>query len=192
MMKFELLSASSSAWLDTVMTDFDSFLRDHASCEKKASGMAMSLIAHYPDKPILMRAMLNLAVEELSHFRDVMRHLLDRGLKPARDTRDDYVNQLQQLMDQGKDMYLLDRLLLGAIVEARGAERFGLIAAALPAGKLKTFYQTITDSENRHFELFLDLAAQHYPLATINNRLPILLQQEARILAQLPLKAALH
>ena len=191
-MKLELLCASSPAWLETVLADFDTFLRDHASCEKKASGMAMSLIAHYPDKPILIRAMLNLAVEELSHFRDVVRHLLDKGLTPARDTRDDYVNGLQQLMDQGKDMYLLDRLLLGAIVEARGAERFGLIASALPFGKLKNFYQGITDSENRHFELFLDLAAQHYPIATINSRLPFLLQQEAHIIAQLPLKAALH
>jgi tRNA-(ms[2]io[6]A)-hydroxylase len=191
-MNLELLSASSSAWLATVLADFDAFLRDHASCEKKASGMAMSLIAHYPDKPLLIRAMLNLAVEELSHFREVMRHVLDRSLVPARETRDDYVNQLQALMDQGKHMYLLDRLLVGAIVEARGAERFGLIAAALPKGKLKNFYAGITDSENRHYELFLELAAQHYPLDIINTRLPVLLQHEARILAELPLKAALH
>lgn len=191
-MNLELLTASSSDWLDTVLADFDSFLCDHASCEKKASGMALSLIAHYPDKPMLIRAMLNLAVEELSHFRDVMRHVLARGLTPARDTRDEYVNQLQALMNQGKHMYLLDRLLVGAIVEARGAERFGLIAAALPAGKLKNFYDSITASENRHYELFLELAAQHYPADTINARLPVLLQQEARILAGLPLKAALH
>jgi tRNA 2-(methylsulfanyl)-N6-isopentenyladenosine37 hydroxylase len=191
-MNFELLSASSTAWLDTVLADFDNFLCDHASCEKKASGMAMSLIAHYPDKPVLIRSMLNLAVEELSHYREVMRHVLDRGLTPARDTRDDYVNRLQVLMDQGKHMYLLDRLLVGAIVEARGAERFGLIANALPPGKLKNFYASITDSENRHYELFLELAAQHYPVEAINARLPVLLQQEAVILAQLPLKAALH
>ncbi len=175
-----------------MLADFDTFLCDHASCEKKASGMAMSLIGHYPDKPILIRAMLNLAVEELSHYREVMRHVLDRGLAPARDTRDDYVNQLQALMDQGKHMYMLDRLLIGAIVEARGAERFGLIANALPAGKMKNFYVSITESENRHYELFLELAAQHYPIDTINTRLPVLLQQEVRILAQLPLKAALH
>ncbi|MES2623726.1 MAG: tRNA-(ms[2]io[6]A)-hydroxylase [Pseudomonadota bacterium] len=191
-MKLELLCVSSPAWLNTVLADFDTFLCDHASCEKKASGMAMSLIGHYPDKPILIRAMLNLAVEELSHFREVMRLILDRGLKPTRETRDDYVNKLQQLMDQGKDMYLLDRLLLVAIVEARGAERFGLIADALPAGKLKTFYQSITESENRHYELFLDLAQQHYPGETITLRLPVLLKEEARILTELPLKAALH
>ncbi len=191
-MHLELLSTSSTAWLDAVLADFDTFLCDHASCEKKASGMAMSLIGHYPDKPILIRAMLNLAVEELSHYREVMRHVLDRGLTPAREKRDDYVNKLQTLMDQGKHMYLLDRLLVGAIVEARGAERFGLIATALPAGKMKNFYVSITESENRHYELFLELAAQHYPIDTINTRLPVLLQQEVKILAQLPLKAALH
>jgi tRNA-(ms[2]io[6]A)-hydroxylase len=191
-MTLELLSASSSAWLDTVLADFDTFLCDHASCEKKASGMAMSLIAHYPDKPVLIRAMLNLAVEELSHFREVMRHLLDKGLTPTKDTRDHYVNQLQALMDQGKHMYLLDRLLIGAIVEARGAERFGLVAEALPVGRLKNFYAGITDSESRHYQVFLELAAQYYPEDTIKARLPVLLQHEDSILAQLPLKAALH
>ncbi len=71
-MDFTLRETSSVAWLETVMADFDSFLKDHASCEKKASGMAMSMISHYPDKPELITGMLNLAVEELSHFRDVM------------------------------------------------------------------------------------------------------------------------
>ena len=36
-------------------------------------------------------------------------------------------------------MYLLDRLLIGSLVEARGCERFGLIAQALPDGPLKHF-----------------------------------------------------
>ena len=53
MIDFELKEKTSRAWLDTVLADFDAFLADHASCEKKASGMAMSMIAHYPDKPRL-------------------------------------------------------------------------------------------------------------------------------------------
>ncbi len=36
-------------WIGSVMADFDAFLLDHASAEKKASGMAMSMISHYPD-----------------------------------------------------------------------------------------------------------------------------------------------
>jgi tRNA-(ms[2]io[6]A)-hydroxylase len=191
-MDFKLQAASSPLWLEAVMADFDTFLLDHASCEKKASGMAMSIIAHYPDKPALIREMLNLAVEELSHFRDVMRLLLERGLTPAADVRDPYINRLHRLMDRGKAAYLMDRLLIGAIVEARGAERFGLIADALPGGPLKKFYDGITSSESRHYTLFLDLAEKHCDTAQLPARLDTLLQQEADIIATLPLRAALH
>ena len=39
------------------MADFDSFLLDHAAAEKKASGMAISMLSHYPDKVELVAAM---------------------------------------------------------------------------------------------------------------------------------------
>ena len=191
-MDFKLREPTSQAWLDTVMGDFDTFLADHASCEKKASGMAMSMISHYPDKPKLITEMLNLAVEELSHFRDVIRLVLERNLQPIADEKDEYINQLHKAMDQGKEAYLLDRLLIASIVEARGAERFGLIAETLPEGKLKLFYKAITDSESRHYQLFLNLAGHYYDADTISARLDQLLDIEAEIIRNLPLKAALH
>lgn len=191
-MQLVLKQPSSEGWLDTVMADFDAFLLDHASCEKKASGMAMSMISHYPDKPLLLREMLNLAVEEMSHFRDVMRLILDRDLIPGADRKDNYINALHKRMDQGKDAYLLDRLLIGAIVEARGAERFGMIAGALPAGKLQRFYQSITDSEARHYQLFLNLALEYFPEQRISSRLDELLLEEVGILQELPLHPRLH
>ncbi len=46
------------------MADFDSFLLDHAAAEKKASGMAVSMLSHYPDRVELVAAMADLAVEE--------------------------------------------------------------------------------------------------------------------------------
>src|SRR6056300_424079 len=125
-MDFTLKQVTSSAWLETVMADFDNFLLDHASCEKKASGMAISMLSHYPDKPELVREMLNLAVEELNHFRDVVRLILEK---------DQYIQRLHKAMDKGKEAYMLDRLLIASIVEARGAERFGIIAQALPEDK---------------------------------------------------------
>lgn len=191
-MDFVLKEPTPQAWLDTVLADFDAFLLDHASCEKKASGMAMSMISHYPDKPELITEMLHLAVEELSHFRDVVRLILDRNLQPGADTRDEYVNRLHAAMDQGKDAYLLDRLLIASIVEARGAERFGLIAGALTDPRLQKFYQAISDSESRHYHLFLVLAARYFPADRIRARLDVLLDIEAGILRSLPLKPALH
>jgi len=191
-MDFKLLTASSSAWLDAVMDDFDHFLLDHASCEKKASGMAISMISHYPDQPRLIEAMLNLALEELSHFRDVVSIILEKGLQPAADSKDPYIGALHKGMDQGKELYLMDRLLISSIVEARGAERFGLIAQALPKGKLKTFYEEITESEERHYLLFLNLAEEFYSQEMIRPRLEQLLDLEAELIRTLPARAALH
>jgi tRNA 2-(methylsulfanyl)-N6-isopentenyladenosine37 hydroxylase len=192
MIDFQLTEKTSQAWLDTVMADFNSFLLDHASCEKKASGMAISMISHYPDKPELVSEMLNLAVEELNHYRDVIRLILQKNLVPASDRKDEYVNRLHKAMDQGKDAYMLDRLLIASIVEARGAERFRLIANALPSGKLEKFYQAISDSESRHYQLFLKLAMHYFDEKRISERLATLLDTEAAIIRSLPLAPALH
>ncbi|MAM71042.1 MAG: tRNA-(ms[2]io[6]A)-hydroxylase [Gammaproteobacteria bacterium] len=192
MLDFNLREASPQGWLDSVLSDFDQFLVDHASCEKKASGMAMSMISHYPDKPVLVKAMLNLALEELAHFRDVMEILLDKGLQAGADSKDEYVNRLLHTMNRGSEAYLLDRLLIASIIEARGAERFGMIAEALPAGGLKTFYENISASEARHYLLFLQLAEQHCDVAELESRLEELLDIEAEIMRSLPLRAALH
>jgi tRNA-(ms[2]io[6]A)-hydroxylase len=189
---FKLKQDSPHSWLDAVLGDFDQFLVDHASCEKKASGMAISMISHYPDKPILVKAMLDLAIEELAHFRDVMALLLEQGLQSGSDQKDPYVNQLHKAMDQGTEAYLLDRLLIASIVEARGAERFGMIAKALPDGRLKTFYHSITESENQHYKLFLSLAEQYCKTDLILPRLEQLLEIEANIIRQLPDRPALH
>lgn len=191
-MDFKLKQSSPQSWLEAVLGDFDQFLVDHASCEKKASGMAISMISHYPDKPILVKAMLDLAIEELSHFRDVMELLIARGLPSGADQKDHYVNQLHNAMGQGSEAYLLDRLLIASIVEARGAERFGMIANALPDGRLKTFYSSITESENQHYQLFLSLAEQHCDPAKISPRLAELLDIEANIIQLLPDRPALH
>ena len=180
------------SWTQTVLDDFDTFLNDHASAEKKASGMALSMALHYTDKPDIVSAMLDLAVEELDHFRAVVKLMHARKLNLARDEKDPYVNSLREQVRGGKDDYFLDRLLLGAVIEARGAERFGLIADALPAGELKEFYVAITDSENRHRGLFIDLARQYFPAEDVDKRLDELLDIEAKLVAGLPDRPALH
>ena len=183
------------------MDNFDGFLQDHASCEKKASGMALNIASHYPDRPDLLSAMADLAVEELSHYREVIRLLIARGIKPGADQRDQYVRALNNLIRQGSEAYLLDRLLVAAIVERRGSERFGLIANALASASwaddrgretLATFYRAITASESRHWALFVDLAEQHCQPEDAGARLAELLDAEAAIMLAQPFRAALH
>lgn len=188
----ELKIATDLRWVETVMADFDRFLLDHASCEKKASSLAMTLISHYPDRIELVRAMTDLAVEELNHFKEVVRHILARGLVLQPDEKDPYVTSLFQHTRRGSDAYFMDRLILAAIVEARGHERFGLIADALEPGPLKQFYKAIATSEGRHLDLFMELALQYFPREAVEARTEELLDTEADILCALPFRAALH
>lgn len=189
---YSLRYQTSAAWTAKVLADFDTFLIDHAAAEKKASGMAIAMLSHYPDKPDIVTAMIDLSLEELTHFREVVKILHQRGLQLAADNRDPYVNALRTHTRAGRDVYLLDRLLIGSIVEARGCERFGLIADALPPGDLKKFYRAITESEARHEDLFCKLALRYFPAADVHDRLHELLDREAEIVAQLPIIAALH
>lgn len=184
--------ATPPAWTDAVLADFDRFLLDHATAEKKASGMAISMLSHYPDRTELVTAMADLAIEELTHYREVLKWIHQRGLTTAPDQKDPYVVAFRQSLRQGREVYFLDRLLLASIIEARGAERFALVANALEPGPLKKFYQSIARSEERHYELFLDLAKKYLPDDMIDHRWKELLDIEAKIVVDLPIRAALH
>ncbi len=188
----ELKYKTPVEWVRGVVDEMDVFLPDHAAAEKKASSMAMTMVAHYPDKPDLVMAMVDLALEELGHFRAVIKLMQQRGLQLLPDEKDRYVNALRRCCRQGDLPYLLDRLLVAGIIEARGAERFGLIAEALPEGELKRFYESITRSELGHQALFFDLAIKYADPMTVNERLDDLLEAEADIVQRLPFRAALH
>jgi len=180
------------SWAEGVVAAMHDFLPDHAAAEKKASSMAMTMVSHYPDRPELVMAMIDLAIEELNHYRSVVKLMNERGLRLLPDEKDPYVNHLRSTFRDGKDHYFLDRLLVGGIVEARGAERFGLVADALPPGKLQRFYRAITQSEEGHQELFVQLAELYFDPEETCSRLSELLVIEAGIVKDLPLRPALH
>ncbi|MBX2808644.1 MAG: tRNA-(ms[2]io[6]A)-hydroxylase [Cellvibrionaceae bacterium] len=190
--RLQLRYNTPAQWTQTVLAAFNDFLIDHAQAEKKASGMAVSMLSHYPDKPVLVNAMADLAIEELAHFREVIKLMQARQLQLTADEKDPYVNQIRQHMRRGKADYMLDRLLSAAIIEARGCERFGLIGDAHPDAKIQDFYQQIAASEAQHHRLFINLAGEYFPQPTIAARLDALLDIEADICRTLPLRAALH
>lgn len=187
-----LRAATPAAWLQAVMADFDSFLKDHAAAEKKASGMAISMLSHYPDKVQLVSAMAELAVEELTHYREVVKWVHRRGLYTEADRKDAYVGDLRRHMRKGREPFLLDRLLVAGVIEARGAERFALVARALDRSPLQRFYQSIARSERRHFELFLELAHVYFDAPEVEERWSELLDIEAAVMLAQPAHAALH
>ena len=190
--KIQLRYRTPKEWVEIVLTDFDAFLNDHAAAEKKASGMAMSMALHYRHKQRLVSEMIDLSIEELQHFRACVKLLHNKGLLLLPDEKDAYVNQLRTHQRQGQEVGLLDRLIVAGIVEARGCERFGLIAEGLAPGEMKNFYQAITASEDKHQTLFIDLAKEYFSDDCIHQRLDELLNIEAEIVKSLPLRPALH
>lgn len=188
----QLRHPTESAWTKIVLADLDSFLLDHAAAERKASAMAMTFVVRYPDRDAIHEPMIQLAREELTHFHRVFKVCRSRGLRIGRDSKDPYVNGMLQTIGNGHDEEFLDRLLMAGVVEARGHERFGLVAAALPAGELKEFYEEITASEARHADLFVELAAHYFEPRVIEQRLERMLAADARLVATLPHRAALH
>lgn len=189
---FELKYHTPIEWTDAVMADFDSFLQDHAAAEKKASGMAMSMLSHYPDRRKLVKAMTDLALEEMIHFKQVLKLLMARDVQLADDKKDQYIADIRKVFRHGKEVFLLDRLLVAAVIEARGYERFSLVAQVLEPGKDKDFYDSIAKSEAKHKDLFVELAYEYFDKAEVDTRLEEILIEEARICERLPFRAALH
>jgi tRNA-(ms[2]io[6]A)-hydroxylase len=187
------LVPSKTEWLNAVLADFDSFLKDHADCERKASGMAMSLVAKYPNREEILQDLIHTGIEELEHFRLVYKIMQQRGISlNQRMTKDLYVDSLLKHVRNGKNEGLLDRLVIGAIVENRGFERFKLIAENVADEDLARFYHMIYTSEAKHGDMFLRLAKNYFPQEAIEKRYYELAGIEAAILNGLEIRAALH
>jgi tRNA-(ms[2]io[6]A)-hydroxylase len=188
----ELRTTTPAAWLEAVLADFDAFLIDHAACERKASATGMWFVSRYADRTAILDPLISFAREELEHFQRVYRVIEARGLRLGADRKDEYVGRLLDLVRRGGDEHLCDRLLVAGIVEARGCERFGLLADALEPGELKELYVDLTRAEARHHALFVQLARRSFDESVVRARLDELLDAEAAIVGLLPFRAAVH
>src|SRR6058998_402645 len=148
----ELATATHPDWVRTVLSGFPLFLQDHADCERKASAMAMSFVAKYPDRPEIIPELIETAIEELEHFQQVYAHMRKRGIQLAKEmSPDPYIKALMDLCHSSPIDRFLDRLLLASIIECRGAERFRLVWQALTGdAELKEFYHHLWASEAKH------------------------------------------
>ncbi|HLU89137.1 MAG TPA: tRNA-(ms[2]io[6]A)-hydroxylase [Cyclobacteriaceae bacterium] len=185
---------SSPEWLQAVLGDFDSFLQDHADCERKASAMATSMIAKYPEKEAIIPDMIATAIEELEHFQQVFQLMQSRGVGLNQDMKEDpYIKQLMPLTHGGtQESRFLSRLLMGSVVECRGFERFKMIAEALEDEGLRKFYKTLWISEAKHGNIFVELALKYFPEDTVYTRLHEMMDFEGEVVRNLPIRAALH
>jgi tRNA 2-(methylsulfanyl)-N6-isopentenyladenosine37 hydroxylase len=188
-----LTAPSPPEWIEAVMADFNSFLQDHADCERKASGFAMSMVAKYPDRIAIIPELIETALEEMEHFKLVYEVMAARGVQLAHVIpKDFYMEHLIGLRRTGREEHFLDRLCIGSVVESRGAERFRLVEEALPEGDLKRFYKMLWVSEAKHGNIYVKMALNYFPEDEVYRRLNWFNDREGEILQGLAIRPALH
>jgi len=185
-----LATATDPRWIAVALADLDAVHRDHLHCERKAAQSALSLVRSYPQHAALVETVARLAHEETAHVVQVSALLQRRGTTPDWDHGDDYAAGLRELIRKGEPDRLLDRLLVFALIEARSAERLGLLAAALPDPQAADLYAGLATAEVRHSATFVELAAAVSP--AWEARAAELAAAEAAIVARLPLRPRIH
>jgi tRNA-(ms[2]io[6]A)-hydroxylase len=174
-----LKAETDAAWADGAIGDLGRVLVDHAHCEMKAASNALSLASRHYEIPEIVRTLTELAREEIDHFQRVLGLLEARGLALGPPPVDEYAAALRQATAAekrgSKHWALVDRLLVGALIEARSCERFKLLAAALErAGEreVSAFYTELLAAEARHYRDFVDLAVLAAEKAPRDRALP--------------------
>jgi tRNA-(ms[2]io[6]A)-hydroxylase len=158
----------------------------------KAATTALSLVAKNPGCTELVGPLLEVAEEELAHYRLLHDLAIRRGYRPEPITPSPYMSTLRARAGATPHEPLLDRLLIAALVEARSCERFRLLADHGLDPELGSLLRELVGAEARHHGLYVDLARRLYDSRLIQRRLTDLAVIESEILANLPVAGALH
>ncbi|MEJ2514570.1 MAG: tRNA-(ms[2]io[6]A)-hydroxylase [Gammaproteobacteria bacterium] len=152
-------AATPDAWLEAAAQPeaLPLLLVDHANCEKKAASTALSLLFRYEQETGLAGRMSRLAREELRHFEQVQQLMGRLGIPWTPVGASRYGRGLAEVTRSPEPGRLVDRLIVGAFIEARSCERFALLAPRLPP-EVGRFYSGLLASEARHFRHYLALA----------------------------------
>lgn len=154
-----LLAPTPERWFEVAAERWQDLLTDHANCEKKAASTALSLIFTYSDDRPLADSMSRLAREELRHFEQVQKLMVQLNVPFQRMSPARYAEGMRKAMRREEPGRLIDLLVCGALIEARSCERFQKLAPRL-ATPLKEFYEGLCASEARHHLLYLRLAQE--------------------------------
>jgi len=174
-----LQAPTPPAWVEQALLHWRELLLDHANCEKKAASTALALMFTYPEDRPLALALARLAREELRHFEQVQRLMHTLGVAFARQRPGRYAQKLRAALRSSDPGRKLDLLLASALIEARSAERFALLAPRLPP-PLARLYADLGSAEGRHFALYLDFARSTAPVEW-RARLATLAAREAQL-----------
>jgi tRNA 2-(methylsulfanyl)-N6-isopentenyladenosine37 hydroxylase len=181
-------------WVNIVEKDIEEILTDHAYCEQKAASTAISLIVSFPEYTDLVDEMIDLAQEEMSHFKMVHDIITKKGWALGRNRKDVYVLQIVKFFPRGgsRNTQLIHRLLYAALIEARSCERFRLLSEELEDKKLANFYRKLMISEANHYTMFLGFARKYGARKEVDKKWQELLTFEAGVMKDLSKTVCIH
>lgn len=181
-------------WANIAEKNIEEILTDHAFCEQKAASTAISLLISYPEHSELVEAMAALAREEMSHFEMVHKRILQRGLVLGRERKDEYVARINKFFPKtgDRDLRLVHRLLIAALIEARSCERFKVLSDNIEDQELADFYRKLMVSEANHYTMFLKFAREFGNREEVDQMWDELLSFEAEVMKDFGNKEHIH
>ena len=187
-----LSSLTSDKWIELALSNPVELLIDHAHCERKAAGVAIQLMFRYPSEPNLSEVLSPIAREELEHFEKILYFLKDlghslRSLKPP-----PYGAELAKNIRKDEPNRMLDSFLIAGLIEARSHERLSLLALNSGEKSFKVLYESLLESEARHFGIYWKLAQTKFSKNQTFKRLEELSEIESATLVETCLMPRVH
>ncbi|QSX34891.1 tRNA-(ms[2]io[6]A)-hydroxylase [Shewanella avicenniae] len=151
--------------------------RDSRKNELAAQLVAKKEFAHGDD---LIAKMVRLIKEEFHHFEQVLELMLARQIPYSNLHAGRYAKGLMRHVTTHEPDTLIDKLIIGALIEARSCERFAKLAPHLD-DELGRFYVSLLRSEARHYQDYLVLA-EAIAGNDISERVAFLVDREAALI----------
>ena len=179
-----LSSLTSDDWIHLALSNPIEILIDHAHCERKAAGVAIQLMFRYPAEPNLAEVLSPIAREELEHFEKILYFLKDLGHSLKAMKPPPYGAELAKNIRKEEPNRMLDSFLIAGLIEARSHERLSLLALNSENKSFKFMYESLLESEARHFGIYWKLANSKFPKEETYKRLDELSKVESEILSK--------
>ncbi len=129
--------------------------------------------ANFATAPDLIAKMVRLIKEEFHHFEQVLALMHARGIEYQNMHAGRYAKGMMKPIRTFEPAALVDKLIVGAFIEARSCERFAMLAPHLD-DELNKFYVSLLRSEARHYQDYLTLAEEiaETMLASVKSKKP--------------------
>lgn len=129
----------------------------------------------------ILDKMVRLIKEELHHFEQVLDIIRARDIDLVNVSASGYASGLLRYVRTYEPQALVDKLIIGAYIEARSCERFACLAPFLDE-ELARFYLSLLRSEARHYQDYLQLAQAVSGKDDIAERVHLLGEAEASLI----------